>query len=303
MEKIRKTWKIRARRPILHFVISHQFHGNQIMAPLLSLNESSCTFCGDCATACPMGAVTVDACGPRIADDDADRCILCGHCVAACPKTALRHSRLNMEECRPLAAGWRSNPHAVEQLIEGRRSIRHYLPQAVEKSVLTSVIEIARHAPTGMNSQTVEWLVIYERSEVKTLASAVIEWMRNLTAKNELVAGRYNAGPLVAAWDAGHDPILRGCPHVVIAHGAASDPFAQSSCTIALTTLELAALPFGLGACWAGFLHLAATCSAEVRQVLGLPHGHIMQGGLMIGYPLETYHCVPPRKRPPVAWR
>ncbi len=237
------------------------------MTTLLSIDESQCTYCGQCAAACPMGLVTVDGHLPQTADDAVKRCVLCGHCVAACPEMSLMHSSLNMEDCQPLLADWRSTPQVVGQLIKGRRSMRRYRPDAVERAVLESVLDIARYAPTGMNSQTVEWLVVYEREEVKKLASAVIEWMRELSAKNELIAGSYNAGPLVAAWDAGCDPILRGCPHVIIAHGKERDHFAQSSCTIALTTAELAALPFGLGTCWAGFLHLAARCAAAGPSV------------------------------------
>ena len=90
---------------------------------------------------------------------------------------------------------------------------------------------------------------------------------------------------------------------MIIAHGKQKDRFAPASCTIALTTAELAALPFGLGACWAGFLHLAAMCSPDVQQALGLPEGNVMYGGLMIGYPLETYRAIPPRKPLNVAWR
>jgi nitroreductase len=216
---------------------------------------------------------------------------------------SLSHRELDSDQCHPLLADWRSTPEVIEQLIKGRRSIRRYRPDAVEKPVLEAVLETARFAPTGMNSQTVEWLVVYDREEVRKLASAVIEWMRALSTKNELVAGSYNPGPLVATWDAGYDPILRGCPHVIIAHGKASDSFAQGSCTIALTTLELAALPYQLGTCWAGFLHLATRCSPQVHEALGLPTGNVMHGGLMIGYPAEEYHAIPPRKPLRIEWR
>jgi nitroreductase len=250
-----------------------------------------------------MGLVTVDNGLPQTPEDAPRRCVLCGHCIAACPELALKHAALDSDELRPLDPDWRSTPSVVEHLLKGRRSIRVYEHEPVERATLEKVLDIARYAPTGMNSQSVEWLVIYDRAEVKKLASAVIEWMREMTAKNELIGGSYNAGPLVAAWDAGYDPILRGCPHVVIAHGKESDRFAQGSCVIALTTIEIAALPFGLGTCWAGFLHMASRCSPNVHAALGLPAGNLMHGGLMIGHPAETYHAIPPRKPLNIAWR
>ena len=273
------------------------------MSNLLSIEESQCSRCGQCVAVCPMGLVVMGSRFPRTLRTAAERCICCGHCVAACPAEQLRHELLPTEQFLPLAADWRGTPEAVAQLIRGRRSIRRYRPEPVEKPLLLSVLDMARYAPTGMNSQSVKWLVIYDAAKVKQLAGAVIDWMRELMQKDEAVAGRYNAATLVAAWDAGMDPILRGCPHVLIAYGRDDDGMAQGSCMIALTTADLAAQPLGLGTCWAGFLHLAARSCPAVREVLGMPEGHGMHGGLMIGYSAETYHYIPPRKPLTVDWR
>jgi nitroreductase len=250
-----------------------------------------------------MGLVVVGSRFPRTLRTASERCIRCGHCVAACPVQLLLHEGLPAEPCLPLDADWRGTPSAVGQLIRGRRSIRHYQPKTVERSVLLSVLDAARYAPTAMNSQSVKWMVVYSEGEVKKLSLAVIDWMRELMRTDDAVAGRYSAATLVAAWDAGLDPILRGSPHVLVAYGAQDDPMAFGSCMIALTTADLAAQPLGLGTCWAGFLHLAARSSPAVQEALGLPAGHVMHGGLMIGYPAETYQRIPPRKPLTVDWR
>jgi nitroreductase/NAD-dependent dihydropyrimidine dehydrogenase PreA subunit len=273
------------------------------MSNLLSIDESQCTRCGQCAAACPMGLVVIGTRFPRTLRAAEERCVLCGHCVAACPVQLLRHEHLPADPCSPLAPEWRGTPDALGQIIRGRRSIRHYRQDAVPKPVLLSVLDAARYAPTGMNSQSVKWTVVYDSTQVKKLSLAVIDWMRELMLQDQAVAGRYSAATLVAAWEAGLDPILRGCPHVLVACGAENDPMAPASCMIALTTADLAAQPLGLGTCWAGFLHLAANTSPAVRQALDLPAGQVMHGGLMIGYPAETYHCVPPRKPLTVDWR
>ena len=78
---------------------------------------------------------------------------------------------------------------------------------------------------------------------------------------------------------------------------------AHDACTAALTTAELAAVPFGLGCCWAGFLRLASTCSPTVAQAVGLPDDCAMYGALMIGYPDETYYSIPPRNPLTAEWR
>jgi nitroreductase len=201
------------------------------------------------------------------------------------------------EECEPLALDWRLPPERMEQLIKGRRSVRNYRTERVEPATLAKLIEIARYAPTGMNSQSVHWKVVHDEQEVQWLSLAVVEWLRSLQGD-----GVHGAKGLIRAWEAGRDPILRKAPHLIIAHGAVDDPMASYSSTIALATLELTALSFGLGACWAGFLHQAANSSADVATALNLPPGHRMYGGLMIGYPEFEYSRIPVRKPAPVIW-
>ena len=55
--------------------------------PQLLYVKARCRFCGMCVTACPAGAVRLDAEGRFV---DARRCRLCGHCVAVCVHNALR---------------------------------------------------------------------------------------------------------------------------------------------------------------------------------------------------------------------
>ena len=273
------------------------------MASLLTIEESLCTHCGQCAAVCPMALVRVGKRGPRTVPDAEEKCVLCGHCIAACPAKALQHSSLPAEETLPLADDWRGSPEALEKLVKGRRSIRHYQDTPVDRSILESILDMARYAPTGMNAQPVCWLVVYDAGEVKKLAGGVIDWMRSLAQKGELVSGWYNPAPLIAGWDAGVDTILRGCPHLLIAHAPRENVMSRDSCVIAMTTAELAAVPFGLGACWAGFLQVATFNSPEVRQLVNLPQGHLLYGALMIGYPQETYYRIPPRKPLTAEWR
>jgi len=75
----------------------------------------------------------------------------------------------------------------------------------------------------------------------------------------------------------------------------------SSFCTIALTYLELAALSFGLGTCWAGYAHMA-TALPSIQEVLNLPEGRQCFGAMMVGYQKFDYHRIPLRKMN-VTWR
>lgn len=269
---------------------------------LIAIDESKCGRCGFCARACPVGIIALGegfpTTGfPTTVEKIEKGCITCGHCVAACPNAALSHCRMKPEECAPLEPGWRLTPGQVGQLIKGRRSIRNYRPEPLDAEIIGQLLDIVRYAPTGMNSQTISWKVILDEQEVQFLSLAVIEWM--LTLDGDQVHGIKG---MLKAWEMGRDPVLRKAPALIVAHGAADDPMASASATIALANLDLAALPFGLGACWAGFLHQAALSSYEVATALGLPPGHRMYGGMMIGYPEFEYVRIPTRNPAQVIW-
>jgi len=265
---------------------------------LITIDEKKCERCGLCARACPVGIIVSSGGLPETIEKIEKGCITCGHCVAVCPFAALSHQRMGQSDCSPLVAGWRSDPALVEQLIKGRRSIRRYRSEPVGRDVLEKLLDIARYAPTGMNTQSVHWLVLLDSEELGRLSSIAVDWLRLL-----LIQGKRGVKGMLKAWEMGNDPILRNAPHLIIAHGSASDPAVQSSATIALTTLDLAAQSFGLGACWAGFLHMAARSYSEVYDALGLPPGHLMYGGLTIGYPEFEYARIPARKPSEVVWR
>jgi len=265
---------------------------------LITIDEQKCTRCGLCTKACPVGIIVLQDEFPSTVAKIEKGCITCGHCVAVCPTAALSHCRMTPEQCSELNAGWRLAPEQLEKLIKGRRSIRCYQQKPVEREVLERLFEVARYAPTGMNTQSVNWLLISDPQEVQRLSSLIIDWLRQLQAQGV----RLGRG-MVKAWEMGHDPVLRKAPHLIVAHGMANDPAVGASATIALTTLELAALSFGLGTCWAGFLYQAVHSSAEVAMAIDLPTGHRMIGGLMIGYPELEYARVPARNPAAVTWR
>jgi pyruvate formate lyase activating enzyme len=54
--------------------------------PVLSVTPGRCVHCGDCAAACPEGAISLADDGAPVTDRD--RCRACGHCVDACPSGA-----------------------------------------------------------------------------------------------------------------------------------------------------------------------------------------------------------------------
>jgi nitroreductase/Pyruvate/2-oxoacid:ferredoxin oxidoreductase delta subunit len=271
----------------------------------LTVDQKKCKHDGICAAECPTMIIRMNSNSllPEAIEGAEERCVKCGHCVAVCPHEALSVAGVSAKDCIPLKKEMQLSVDQVGQLIKSRRSIRKYLDKKIEQEKLSKLIDIARYAPTGGNSQLVQWLVINSRDEVKKIAEATIEFMRELSAQNHLFSEKYNLSRLVERWDSGVDGIFRGAPALIIAHAPKEYGLATVDCTIALSYFDIAASSFGLGCCWAGFFMIASSQSASVLKILNLPKGNICVGGLMTGYPKYDYQRIPPGKDAKILWR
>ena len=72
--------------------------------------------------------------------------------------------------------------------------------------------------------------------------------------------------------------------------------------TLALSYLELAAMGYGLGTCWAGLLQGAMTSFPALKEVVGIPPGYPHHYPMMIGYAKVRYFRLPERKAPRIHW-
>ena len=271
---------------------------------LFEVNTQTCNKDGICAAVCPAGIIEMrkGECPTPTAGAE-DLCIRCGHCVAVCPTASFSHSEMSIEECPPIQEELQLSTAQCEQFLRARRSIRAYKEQSVPKNELLKLVDIARYAPTGHNSQSVAWLVLGNRDELKRLAGITVDWMRWMLDNMSEIALSVHMDRAVRGWEAGMDIIFRNAPAVIVAHAAKDDRMAQTSSTIALSYLELASTTMGLGCCWAGYFHAAATTFPPMMEALPLPEDHQCIGAMMVGYPKFRYQRLPLRKPPEITWR
>ena len=268
------------------------------------IDESRCKRDGICIAVCPVGILEAREDGvPRPVAGAGRMCITCGHCVAACPHAAFSLRAMPAEGCPAVRPEWKLDPDRAEHFLRSRRSIRVYKDEAVDQGRLERLIRIARHAPSVHNGQPVRWLVISGREPVREIAGHVVAWMRRIAEGKPEMARAMMLDRIVAAWDAGQDRICRAAPHLVVAHAPKEDAIAPGSCMLALAYLELAAPSLGLGACWAGYVHLAAPDWPPLAEALALPPGHAFHGAMMVGVPKYRYHRLPGRREPQIDWR
>lgn len=263
---------------------------------MISIDRTKCKKDGICVTECPFSliALTGEEGFPEIRPAAARLCIQCGHCAAVCPHDALSLAGLNPDEFQPLGYGSPPTLKKIGQLFTCRRSIRNYQQEPVPRRHIEQLLDICRWAPSAKNAQPVHWLVLENSEEVRRLAGLVVDW---------LLTGTSYPG-IVAAWDQGKDMVLRGAPHLLVAHAREDSLKPEIDCTIALTHFDLAASSGGIGTCWAGILMSAMTAGYQpLLDALALPEGHRAYGAMIFGYPRFPYFKIPPRKEARVTWR
>ena len=149
------------------------------------------------------------------------------------------------------------------QTIAKRRSIRKYKPTPLPQEDLVLILEAARWAPTGNNSQNWRMIVIQD-AELREQTAAACEHQM---------------------WMADAPVIL--CLVTLPGEG-------QVDGAIVLEHAILAATSLGYGTCWIG-----AYNTAEVKRVLGIPPEYGLLNLTPVGLPAVD-PVAPPRKPPSV---
>jgi nitroreductase/NAD-dependent dihydropyrimidine dehydrogenase PreA subunit len=271
---------------------------------LLIVDESKCNQDGICARECPMAIIRVkeNETYPQLVHGGEQSCLICGHCVAVCPHGAMSHAQVPIEDCPPVNKKLTINEAQAIQFLRSRRSIRLYKDQPVEKEKIQKLIGIARYAPTGSNTQLVEWQVYTDKAKIQEIIRLSVEWMRSEIKKDPQTARSSYMPLIVAAWDAGIDALLRNAPVLLVASAPEENSNGMVDLTLALSYLELAATTQGLGTCWAGLLQGVLLSWPPLKEALGVPATHAHHYPMMLGYPTFKYGRLPARKAPKITW-
>ena len=261
----------------------------------ITADKNRCVKCGECIEVCPDKAIAFGQDGfPE--DVPESTCILCGHCEAVCASEALAHTELP-EDDHLLVGKELPSPALIDNLLMSRRSVREFNDLPLGRQVVEELLNVARRAPTAVNSQNVHWIVVEGKEKVFELSR---ETMKG--AGPMMGTGDPHAASFLKRWESGYDIVLRGAPTVVVACTPKDYGWGREDSTIALTFLEVAAVARGLGACWAGFLTRIAAVHEPLCRLLAVPEGYMVCGGLMLGKGKYSYHGIPPRKPLSVQW-
>jgi nitroreductase len=209
----------------------------------------------------------------------------------------------------------------VREMIVTRRSVRNFQDRRVEREVLEKVIDGACYAPSAKNSRSTEYIVVTDKALLAEIAAITAQWLGDVSRKlrNPLWRRLYmlygekdveeikrwvNQFDLIAERARNHwDVILFKAPAVLFFHARRSIRFGETNAALAVQNAVYTASSLGLGSFFTGYV--VAACSREKRLplLLGLPKGHILYGGLALGYPELGFPTWIERTAQHITWR
>lgn len=274
----------------------------------IKIDRDKCLLCGDCLKICPSIFFREDE---QIITKDEEHCTLCGHCLAVCSAEAINHEDLPAEDFLPLRADWKISPEILYFFLRSRRSCRNFLPQEVPKEDLEKLIDIARYAPTGHNSQNYEFIVVKDKELIQKLAERTAIFFGNLHKMLSapgvelpawLVAHMRGFRLNYEYYQQGKDRIFRNAPALIIIHAPAANVSSAQNCHLAMAHIMLQAQAMGLGTCIIGYFITAAERDPSIIEELGIPKDNKIFTCCTVGYPALIFNKLVPRKAPKVRW-
>jgi len=141
------------------------------------------------------------------------------------------------------------------EVIRARRSVRAYTEQAVTRETIEEIVDCARLAPTAMNEQPWDFVV--------------------LTAKGDLT----RIPPML-----GHAEFVAQSAFAVLVFTRKTD-CALEDCSAATQNMLIAAAAHGIGSCWVAGAR--QPYAARIAEAFGAPRDRELFAIVSFGYPAE----------------
>jgi nitroreductase len=141
------------------------------------------------------------------------------------------------------------------QALRTRRSIRTYTKRPVERAIIEEIVDCARLAPTAMNDQPWDFVVVTAQADLQRIP------------------------PML-----GHGEFIANAAFAVLVFGRAT-MCSLEDCCAATENLLIAAAAYGIGSCWVA--GAGQSYAAEIAKAFGAPEGRKLISIVSFGYPGE----------------
>ena len=143
-----------------------------------------------------------------------------------------------------------------------RRSIRKFTEKTISKEMLEELLKVGMSAPTAMNAQPWEFVVVTDPVILQKFRNALMFAKQNYTA------------------------MICVCGSTRVQKNKAGDRFWVQDCSAATENILLAATSLGLGSVWIG-VHPIRPLIMQVKAILNIPDDVTPLNLIGLGYPAE----------------
>jgi len=191
-----------------------------------------------------------------------------------------------------------TEPVNLIDAIYGRRAVRSYTNNKIDKDTILTLLKAGVQAPTAMHKEPWAFAVIQDPVLLKRLTKTSGE----ILAKEAHKFPPDSISRLLANFENPDFDVCRGAGTLIAIYGKPMGPFVVADCWLAAQNIMLAAYSMGLGTCVIG-LSLSALNTPAWKNELGIPAEMTAYAALVLGEPAGDVSS-PGRKEPEIlAWK
>lgn len=154
----------------------------------------------------------------------------------------------------------------IYNTIISRRTIRKFRQKPIELSVLKRMVNAGRLAPTAGNIQPLEYIVVVE-DELRERIFPNVRWAQYIAPEGNPKKNEQPAAYII----------------ILVNREIYLTSYYRYDVGASAQNITLTALEVGIGCCWIGSFN-----RKEVKYILKVPNGYIVDLVLALGYPLEN---------------
>ena len=255
------------------------------------VDQNKCIGCGKCVNVCSGMVLSMEGGHPVMKPFERfgwRGCWRCQHCLAVCPQGAISIFRKRPEDSLPPPPPEMGDYMA--RLVVNRRTCRRYLDQNVDPEIIRKILNAMSAAPTGGNSNSVEYTVIDDKDRVHEIWKLAYSKMDSDASRHiythsfsDFYYGKMKESEKTVRKG---DLLFCGAPHLCIAHERCVGKWAEDSkvnCVIAAAYFELLCNAYGLGTAILSYpAEVLNELSPKARELLNIPRDHYT--GLIVGF-------------------
>ena len=175
--------------------------------------------------------------------------------------------------------------------IKSRRSRRNFFDRDIPDEVISEIIEAGRYAPSALNKQPWKFIVITNKGLIKKLSSIVkektlkiIKFLPILKLLKPTLRDPQVIAAVRKTVSSDDDTVFYNAPLLImIAADKKNGSFVTRDCALASQNMMLYAHSLGISSCFIGRADLLMMSKAA-KDMIGLPHNHIIHAALVFGY-------------------